>query len=95
MMRLTGVGRQIVSAAASAPFLEHEEERGLARRWRENQDEAALHQLIRAHMRLVIAIAVRFRNYGLPVNDLIQEGHVGLLEAAARFEPEREVRFST
>jgi RNA polymerase sigma-32 factor len=46
-------------------------------------------------MRLVIALATRFRHYGLPVADLIQEGHVGLLEAAARFEPEREVRFST
>jgi len=46
-------------------------------------------------MRLVIAIAARFRNFGLPMGDLIQEGHVGLLEAAARFEPERDVRFST
>ncbi len=46
-------------------------------------------------MRLVIAIAARFRHYGLPMADLIQEGHVGLLEAAARFEPDREVRFST
>jgi RNA polymerase sigma-32 factor len=46
-------------------------------------------------MRLVIAIATRFRHYGLPLADLIQEGHVGLLEAAARFEPDREVRFST
>jgi RNA polymerase sigma-32 factor len=48
-----------------------------------------------AHMRLVISMAGKFRNYGLPIGDLIQEGHVGLLEAAARFEPEREVRFST
>jgi RNA polymerase sigma-32 factor len=46
-------------------------------------------------MRLVIALAGSFRRYGLPMADLIQEGHVGLLEAAARFEPEREVRFST
>ena len=58
-------------------------------------DEAALHRLTAAHMRLVIAIAARFRHYGLPMADLVQEGHVGLLEAAARFEPEREVRFST
>jgi RNA polymerase sigma-32 factor len=46
-------------------------------------------------MRLVIALAGRFRHYGLPMADLVQEGHVGLMEAAARFEPEREVRFST
>jgi RNA polymerase sigma-32 factor len=46
-------------------------------------------------MRLVIAIAARFRHFGLSMSDMIQEGHVGLLEAAARFEPERNVRFST
>jgi RNA polymerase sigma-32 factor len=95
MARLAGVGRQLTAAARTAPFLEHEQERSLARRWRDDSDEAALHELTRAHMRLVIAIAVRFRHYGLPLADLIQEGHVGLLEAAARFEPERDVRFST
>ena len=46
-------------------------------------------------MRLVISMAAKFKNFGLPMNDLIQEGHVGLLEAAARFDPERDVRFST
>src|SRR5215204_3895958 len=79
----------------NAPFLERQEEHLLAVRWKENRDEAALHQLTAAHMRLVIALAARFRHYGLPMADLVQEGHVGLLEAAARFEPEREVRFST
>ncbi len=64
-------------------------------RWREARDQAALHRLTQAHMRLVIAIAARFRNFGLPMGDLVQEGHVGLLEAAARFEPDRDVRFST
>src|SRR4030095_16977677 len=51
--------------------------------------------LAQSHMRLVIAIAARFRHYGLSMADLVQEGHIGLLEAAARFEPDREVRFST
>jgi RNA polymerase sigma-32 factor len=78
-----------------APFLARDEERGLAVRWKDKRDERALHGLIEAHMRLVIAIAGRFRHYGLPMADLIQEGHVGLMEAAARFEPDREVRFST
>jgi RNA polymerase sigma-32 factor len=95
MAQLAGVGRQFVRAAMAAPFLEREEERGLAVKWRSLNDVGALHQLAHAHMRLVIALATRFRHYGLPVADLIQEGHVGLLEAAARFEPEREVRFST
>ncbi|HSP23587.1 MAG TPA: RNA polymerase factor sigma-32, partial [Saliniramus sp.] len=91
----SGVGRGFVRAAMNAPFLERDEEKQLAVRWRDSQDQAALHQLTSAHMRLVISIAGRFRNYGLPMSDLIQEGHVGLLEAAARFEPDREVRFST
>ena len=79
----------------AAPFLERDNEHDLAVRWKEDGDEDALHELAEAHMRLVISIAVRFRHYGLPVADLIQEGHVGLLEAAARFDPHREVRFST
>ncbi len=87
--------RRLVQAAMAAPYLERDEERDLARRWREAGDEAALHRLTSAHMRLVIAMAARFRRFGLSQADLIQEGHVGLLEAAARFEPEREVRFST
>lgn len=94
-MQLAGVGRQFVKAAMAARFLERDEERELALLWKNDKNEAALHQLAAAHMRLVISIASRFRHYGLPIADLIQEGHVGLLEAAARFEPEREVRFST
>jgi RNA polymerase sigma-32 factor len=78
-----------------APYLERDEEFDLAKRWRHGKDQAALNRLTAAHLRLVIAIAARFRNFGLPLNDLIQEGNIGLLEAAARFEPEREVRFST
>jgi RNA polymerase sigma-32 factor len=87
--------RDLVRAAMRAPYLEREEEHDLAVLWRGKQDQAALHRLTSSHMRLVIAIAARFRNFGLPMGDLIQEGHVGLLEAAARFEPERDVRFST
>src|SRR5438270_1373973 len=95
MAQVNGVRRQFVKAAMAAPFLERTEEHDLAVRWKDQRDEDALHQLASAHMRLVIALAARFRHYGLPMADLIQEGHVGLLEAAARFEPEREVRFST
>jgi RNA polymerase sigma-32 factor len=85
----------MVRAAMKAPYLERDEERCLAVRWKDNRDQEALHRLTAAHMRLVIAIAARFRRFGLSMSDLIQEGHVGLLEAAARFEPERDVRFST
>jgi RNA polymerase sigma-32 factor len=87
--------RLMIRAAMKAPYLEREEEHRLAVRWKEQRDQEALHILTSAHMRLVIAMAARFRNFGLSMSDMIQEGYVGLLEAAARFEPEREVRFST
>ncbi|HYE00396.1 MAG TPA: RNA polymerase factor sigma-32 [Alphaproteobacteria bacterium] len=87
--------RDFIRASMTAPLLSRESELDLARRWREMGDERALHQLVRAYTRLVIATAARFRNYGLPMGDLVQEGNVGLMQAAARFEPEREVRFST
>ena len=79
----------------NAPYLSREEEHQLALDWRDNDDQAALDRLSLSHMRLVIAVAAKYRNFGLSMSDLIQEGHIGLLEAASRFEPEREVRFST
>jgi RNA polymerase sigma-32 factor len=87
--------RAFVKQAMKVPLLEADREQELARRWREEQDERALHELITAYMRLVVSMAARFRNYGLPMSDLVQEGNVGLMQAAARFEPDREVRFST
>ncbi len=90
-----GVCQAFVRTAMAAPYLARDDERVLARAWREQSDVTAMHRLAEAHMRLVIAIAGRFRRYGLPAADLIQEGHIGLLEAAARFEPDRDVRFST
>lgn len=87
--------RRFVKAAMKAPLLAAEHEASLARRWRERSDEDALHELTTAYMRLVVSMAGRFRHYGLPMADLVSEGSVGLMQAAARFEPEREVRFST
>ena len=84
-----------IKASMQEALLSRETEYDLAKRWRDNQDEAALHGLVRAYTRLVISIASRFRNYGLPMGDLVQEGNVGLLQAAERFEPDRGVRFST
>jgi RNA polymerase sigma-32 factor len=95
MSRSPTANRSFVRAAMKAPYLERDEEHDLAVRWKAAQDQEALHRLTQAHMRLVIAVAARFRSFGLSMSDLIQEGHVGLLEAAARFEPERNVRFST
>ncbi len=87
--------QRYLRTAMRAPLLAADHERDLARRWRDQGDERALHELITAYLRLVVAMASRFRHYGLPMSDLVQEGNVGLMQAAARFEPEREVRFST
>jgi len=77
------------------PLLSRELEYELANNWRDKGDEKSLHRLINAYARLAVSIAGRFRNYGLPFGDLVQEGMVGLMQAAERFEPAREVRFST
>jgi RNA polymerase sigma-32 factor len=84
-----------IKASMRTPLLSREREFELAQRWRDGGDTAALHELVRAYARLVIASAGRFRSYGLPLGDLVQEGSVGLMQAAARFEPARDVRFST
>jgi RNA polymerase sigma-32 factor len=84
-----------IKASMKEPLLTRDHEFDLARKWREDGDTEALHELVRAYTRLVVATASRFRNYGLPMGDLVQEGNVGLMQAAARFEHEREVRFST
>ena len=89
------VNREFIRKSMSTALLSRERELWLARLWRDAGDEAALHELVMAYMRLVISTAARFRNYGLPMSDLVQEGATGLMQAAARFEPEREVRFST
>lgn len=87
--------RRFMKQAMDAPLLEREEELNLATAWKEKGDEQALHALTTAYMRLVISTAAKFRHYGLPFPDLVSEGNIGLMQAAARFEPEREVRFST
>ena len=87
--------RRYMAATMKAPILEREHELDLARRWRDRGDSAALHELIEAYARFVVRIAWGFRGYGLPVGDLVQEGNIGLMEAAARFDPERNARFST
>lgn len=87
--------RNLMRAARAAPYLERDEEHALAVEWRETRNQEALNKITIAHMRLVIAMAAKFRNFGLPASDLIQEGYVGLMEAAARFDPDRDVRFST
>ncbi|MBL8833423.1 MAG: RNA polymerase factor sigma-32 [Rhodospirillales bacterium] len=84
-----------IRRAMKAPMLERARELALARAWRETGDQTALGELVGAYGRMVVSVALRFRHYGLPVGDLIQEGNIGLMQAAQRFEPSRDVRFST
>ena len=79
----------------SIPLLEENHEKVLAKKWIKYKDEKALHELTQSHIRLVIAFAVKYKNYGLNLSDLIQEGNIGLMKAAERFELDKEVRFST
>ena len=78
-----------------AELLDAETELQLAFAWRDHRDEKALHRLVTAYMRLAISMAAKFRRYGAPMNDLIQEASLGLMKAADKFDPERGVRFST
>jgi RNA polymerase sigma-32 factor len=77
------------------PMLHRQEEYLLAKRWREDGDRDAAHKIVASHLRLVAKIAKGYRGYGLPIADLISEGHVGLMQAVERFEPEKGFRFAT
>jgi RNA polymerase sigma-32 factor len=81
--------------AMKAELLDAETELKLAYAWRDHRDEQALHRLITAYMRLAISMAAKFKRYGAPMNDLIQEAGLGLMKAADKFDPDRGVRFST
>jgi RNA polymerase sigma-32 factor len=77
------------------PMLEPEEEFILAKRWQEQGDTEAAHRLVTSHLRLVAKIAMGYRGYGLPLNEIISEGNVGLMQAVKRFDPDRGFRLAT
>ena len=81
-----------IQAVGSVPMLSKEDERELAIRFRENDDLDAARQLVLAHLRFVVHIAKGYLGYGLPLNDLIQEGNVGLMKAVKRFDVDYDVR---
>ena len=89
------VDQSLSRRAMKAELLDAETELQLAYAWRDHRDEAALHRLITAYMRLAISMASKFKRYGAPMNDLIQEAGLGLMKAADKFDPDRGVRFST
>ena len=95
-MAFDGFSDQSLSRRAmQAELLDAETELRLAYAWRDQRDEQALHRLVTAYMRLAISMAAKFKRYGAPMNDLIQEAGLGLMKAADKFDPDRGVRFST
>lgn len=85
----------ILRGAFDGEILSRAQELELARDWRDNQSQAALDALVSAYLRLVASVAGQYARYGLPREDLVQEGVFGLLEAAQKFDPERGFRFGT
>jgi RNA polymerase sigma-32 factor len=81
-----------MQAVGTIPVLSKEDEQALARRLRDHQDLDAARALVMAHLRFVVHIAKGYTGYGLPLNDLIQEGNVGLMKAVKRFDPDYDVR---
>jgi RNA polymerase sigma-32 factor len=77
------------------PMLEPEQEFMLAKQWQEHGDVEAAHKLVTSHLRLVAKIAMGYRGYGLPLNEIISEGNVGLMQAVKRFDPDRGFRLAT
>lgn len=77
------------------PLLSHEEEENLANKWIKNNCFEAAHKLINSHLRLVVKISMKFRGYGLPLNELISEGNIGLIQSLNRFDPSKGFRLST
>ncbi|MCC6001501.1 MAG: RNA polymerase factor sigma-32 [Pararhodobacter sp.] len=87
--------RRFVRASMAEELLDAETETALAIAWRDQRDEAALHRLISAYARLAVSFAGRFRRYDVPYDDLIQQGNLGLMRAAEKFDPGNGARFST
>ena len=77
------------------PMLDAEEEYMLAKNWKENGNLKAAHKLVTSHLRLVAKIAMGYRGYGLPVNEMISEGNIGLMQAVKKFDPDKGFRLAT
>ena len=77
------------------PMLDAEEEYMLAKNWKENGSLQSAHKLVTSHLRLVAKIAMGYRGYGLPVNELISEGNIGLMQAVKKFDPDKGFRLAT
>jgi len=90
-----GSTRRYIRDTMASEMLDAQTERDLALAWRDQRDEAALHRLISAYARLAVSMASRYRRYEVPFEDLVQQGNLGLMRAAEKFDPDNGARFST
>ena len=86
---------KFVAKAMKAPLLSVKDEKKITNLWSKRKDLKALHTLINSYEKLVISCAIKFRKFGLPFGDLLQEGNIGILKAAYKFDTSINVRFST
>jgi len=86
---------QYIQSIQKYPILSAEQEYEFATQWAKNKDSGAAEKLVASHLRLVVSVAYDFKNYGVPVADLIASGNMGLMQALQKFDPERGFRFST
>jgi RNA polymerase sigma-32 factor len=86
---------QYIQSIQKYPILSAEQEYQYASQWVKNKDSVAAEKLVASHLRLVVSVAYDFKNYGVPVADLIASGNMGLMQALQKFDPERGFRFST
>lgn len=86
---------QYIQTVQKIPILTAEEEYECATQWVKNHDQSAGEKLVASHLRMVVSVAYDFKNYGIPVGDLIASGNMGLMQALQKFDPEKGFRFST
>ncbi len=86
---------QYIQMVQKIPILSAEEEYEYATQWVKNHDSKAAEKLVASHLRMVVSVAYDFKNYGIPVGDLIASGNMGLMQAVQKFDPEKGFRFST
>ncbi len=87
--------RKFLNSSTKQLYLSKEDERFLINKWQLEKDAKSLNKIVLSHLRLIISIANKFKNYGLPINELVQEGNVGLMQALDKFDLNRDLRFST
>ena len=87
--------RKFLNFSMRQALLTKEDEVNYIRSWQLHRNKESINKIVSSHLRLVISLANKFKNYGLPINELVQEGNVGLMQAVDKFDLNRDVRFST